>query len=66
MDSIEIFSLKGIDLRLREKINLHLPITVNMEDIMPQKLCMSCYNKLEIAHSLAVTSLKTDMKLKNF
>ncbi|KAK9310075.1 hypothetical protein QLX08_000528 [Tetragonisca angustula] len=66
VDSIEIFSLKGIDLRLREKINLHLPITVNMEDIMPQKLCMSCYNKLEIAHSLAVTSLKTDMKLKKF
>lgn len=63
-DGIEIFSLKGMDLKLKEKINLHLPITVNLEDLMPQKLCMNCYNKLEVAHSLVITSLKTDMKLK--
>lgn len=65
-DGIEIFSLKGIDLRLREKISLHLPIMVDMEDIMPQKLCMTCYNKLEVAHSLVITSLRTDMRLKKF
>ncbi|XP_033351991.1 zinc finger protein 567 isoform X1 [Bombus vosnesenskii] len=65
-DGIEIFSLKGIDLRLREKISLHLPIMVDMEDIMPQKLCMNCYNKLEVAHSLVITSLRTDMRLKKF
>lgn len=66
LDGIEIFSLKGVDLKLKEKISLHLPITVDMDDLMPQKLCMNCYNKLEVAHSLVITSLKTDMRLKKF
>ncbi|XP_076637970.1 uncharacterized protein LOC143350063 isoform X1 [Colletes latitarsis] len=66
LDGIEIFTEKGIELKLKDKISFHLPIVVDMEDLMPQKLCMNCYNKLEIAHSLVVTSLKTDMKLKRF
>ncbi|XP_026667104.1 zinc finger protein 271-like isoform X2 [Ceratina calcarata] len=65
-DSIEIFSPKGMKLKLKEKINLHLPIKVDMEDLMPLKLCLNCYNKLEIVHSLVVASLKTDMRLKRF
>ncbi|OAD53931.1 Zinc finger protein 16 [Eufriesea mexicana] len=66
LDGIEIFSLKGMDLKLKEKISLHLPISLDMDDLMPQKLCMKCYNKLEVAHSLVITSLKTDMRLKKF
>ncbi|XP_076667251.1 uncharacterized protein LOC143368428 [Andrena cerasifolii] len=66
LDGMEIFAGKGIELKLREKISLHLPITIDMEDLMPQKLCMDCYNKLEIAHSLVVTSLRTDIRLKRF
>ncbi|XP_012144974.2 uncharacterized protein LOC100878971 [Megachile rotundata] len=65
-NGIEIFAGKGIELKLKEKINLHLPITVDMDDLMPQKLCMNCCDKLEVVHSLAISSLKTDMKLKKF
>lgn len=65
-DGIEIFAAKGIELKLKDKIGLHLPITVDVEDLMPQKLCMDCYNKLEVAHSLVQTSLRTDMRLRRF
>lgn len=66
VDGIEIFATRGIELKLKEKINLHLPVSVNVEDLMPQKLCLNCCNKLDIAHSLIITSLRTDMKLKKF
>nr|XP_031831315.1 zinc finger protein 493-like isoform X1 [Nomia melanderi]XP_031831316.1 zinc finger protein 493-like isoform X1 [Nomia melanderi]XP_031831317.1 zinc finger protein 493-like isoform X1 [Nomia melanderi] len=66
LDGLEIFTDKGIELKLKEKMNLHLPIILNVEDLMPQKLCTNCYNKLELAHLLVITSLKTDMRLKKF
>ncbi|XP_076234285.1 uncharacterized protein LOC143179118 [Calliopsis andreniformis] len=66
LDGIEIFAEKGIELKLHEKINLHLPITVKVEDLLPQKLCVNCYNKLELAHSLVVMCLRTDMRLRRF
>ncbi|XP_034192718.2 uncharacterized protein LOC117609992 [Osmia lignaria lignaria] len=66
VDGIEIFATKGIELKLKEKINLHLPVTIDVKDVMPQKLCLNCCNKLDIAHSLIITSLRTDMKLKKF
>ncbi|KZC06634.1 PREDICTED: zinc finger protein 595 [Dufourea novaeangliae] len=66
LDGIEIFAEKGMELKLKEKISLHLPIILDMEDLMPQRLCINCYNKLEIAHLLVITSLKTDMRLKRF
>lgn len=66
LDGIEIFAEKGRELKLNEKINLHLPVTVEMEDLMPQKLCINCHNRLEIAHSLVITSLRTDMTLRRF
>ncbi|CAL7948516.1 unnamed protein product [Xylocopa violacea] len=66
LSDINIFSPKGIKLKLKEKISLLLPITIDKEDLMPQKLCTYCYRQLEIAHSLVVTSLRTDMRLKKF
>ncbi|XP_076750242.1 uncharacterized protein LOC143423062 [Xylocopa sonorina] len=66
LNSINIFSPKGVTLKLKEKISLHLPITIDAEDLMPKKLCTNCYSKLEIAHSLAIISLRTDMRLKKF
>ncbi|CAK9822238.1 Endothelial zinc finger protein induced by tumor necrosis factor alpha [Anthophora retusa] len=66
LNGIEIFAAKGMELKLKEKINLHLPITVDMEDLMPQKLCMNCYEKLEATHLLVINSLRTDMRLKRF
>ena len=65
-DGIEIFTAKGIELGLRDKIRLHMPISVDVEDIMPQRLCIDCCNKLEIAHTLVTTCLQTDMRFRRF
>ncbi|XP_033323881.2 uncharacterized protein LOC117219093 [Megalopta genalis] len=66
LHGIEIFTEKGLELKIKEKMNLHLPINPNMEDLMPQKICTKCYDNLETAHLLVTTSLKTDMRLKKF
>ncbi|XP_032670833.1 zinc finger protein 2 homolog isoform X2 [Odontomachus brunneus] len=66
LNGIDIFSAKGIELSLKEKISLHLPISIDMNDSMPQKICIDCCNKLENTHLLAVLCLKTDIKLKKF
>ncbi|XP_015598030.1 zinc finger protein 585A [Cephus cinctus] len=65
-DGIEIYSAKGIELKLRYKIQLHLPISIDVEDIMPQRLCINCYNKLEVTHSLITTCLQTNMRFRRF
>lgn len=64
LDGIDIFAAEGIKLKLKEKINLHMPISIDINDLLPQKVCTDCYNKLEIAHSLVVSCLRTDMHLK--
>ncbi|XP_076289933.1 uncharacterized protein LOC143213709 [Lasioglossum baleicum] len=66
LDGIEIFAEKGIELKIREKMSLHLPINPHLEDLMPQKICSNCYDNLEAAHLLVTTSLKTDMRLRKF
>lgn len=66
LNGIDIFVAKGIELRLKEMINLHMPISVDMNDSMPQKVCAGCCNRLEITHSLVVSCLRTDMRLKKF
>lgn len=64
LDGIDIFAAEGIKLKLKERINLHMPISIDIDDLLPQKICTACYNKLEIAHSLVVSCLRTDMRLK--
>lgn len=66
LDGVNIFATKGIELRLKEKISLHMPILIDMDDSMPQKICLDCCNKLEITHLLVVSCLKTDIKLRKF
>lgn len=66
LDGIDIFTAKGIEFKLRERINLHMPISIDREDSMPHKVCIDCYNKLEIMHSLVVSCLQTDIRMKKF
>ncbi|XP_011644484.1 zinc finger protein 595-like isoform X1 [Pogonomyrmex barbatus] len=66
LNGTDIFATKGIELRLKERINLHMPISIDIDDCLPQKMCSDCCNKLEIAHSLVVSCLKTDIRLKRF
>lgn len=66
LDGVDIFAAKGTELRLKEKISLHMPVSIDMDDSMPQKVCLDCCSKLEITHALAVSCLKTDIKLKKF
>ncbi|KYM99791.1 PREDICTED: zinc finger protein 675-like [Cyphomyrmex costatus] len=66
LDGIDIFATKGIELKLKERINLHMPISIDINDSLPQKVCTDCCNKLQIAHLLVVSCLRTDMRLKQF
>ncbi|XP_011689493.1 PREDICTED: zinc finger protein 665-like [Wasmannia auropunctata] len=66
LDGIDIFATKGVELKLKERINLHMPISIDINDSLPQKVCTDCCNKLEIAHSLVISCLRTDMRLKQF
>ncbi|XP_011257518.2 zinc finger protein 883 isoform X2 [Camponotus floridanus] len=43
-----------------------MPISIDREDSMPHKVCIDCCNKLEIAHSLVVSCLRTDIRMKRF
>lgn len=64
LNGTDIFAAEGIRLKLKERINLHMPISIDIDDLLPQKICTDCYNKLEIVHSLTVLCLRTDMRLK--
>lgn len=66
LDGIDIFTAKGIEFKLRERINLHMPISIDKEDSMPRKVCIDCCNKLEIVHLLVVSCLRTDIRMKKF
>lgn len=65
-DGTEIFGDKGSELRLLEKIELHTPISVQPDEPLPQKICLACCDKLEVAHCLVVTCLQADMRLRRF
>lgn len=64
LDGVDIFAAEGTELKLKERINLHMPISIDINDTLPQKVCTDCCNKLEITHSLVVSCLRTDMRLK--
>lgn len=66
LEGIDIFAAKGVELKLKEKINLHMPVSIDIEDSMPQKVCIDCCNKLEITHSLVISCLRTDIRLRRF
>ncbi|XP_014297526.2 zinc finger protein 182 isoform X1 [Microplitis demolitor] len=65
-NGIDIFSDNQTNFKTIDKINLHLPIAVDSNDSMPRKICSDCYDKLEISHSLVITCLQTDIRLRKY
>lgn len=66
INGIDILTNRGNELKLPEKIHLHLPIIIDNNDLMPQKMCSDCYDKLEISHALVINCLQTDIRLRKY
>ncbi|PSN48478.1 hypothetical protein C0J52_11721 [Blattella germanica] len=49
---IHIFGEEGERMRLAEKINAYLPITININDPLPKTVCLPCIDRLEAHHEL--------------
>ncbi|XP_053986132.1 uncharacterized protein LOC128880268 [Hylaeus volcanicus] len=49
---IHIYGEEGERMKLAEKINAYLPITVNMNDPLPKTACLHCIERLEAHHEL--------------
>ncbi|XP_076638614.1 uncharacterized protein LOC143350384 [Colletes latitarsis] len=49
---IHIYGEEGERMKLAEKINAYLPITVNMNDPLPKTACLHCIELLEAHHGL--------------
>lgn len=49
---IHIYGEEGERMRLAEKINAYLPITVNANDPLPKTVCLTCIDRLEAHHEL--------------
>lgn len=49
---IHIYGEEGERMKLAEKINTYLPITVNMNDPLPKTACLFCIERLEAHHKL--------------
>ncbi|KAK0163888.1 hypothetical protein PV328_002573 [Microctonus aethiopoides] len=68
-DGIDIIGERGIQTKLKDKIHLHLPIFIDVndnDDLLPLKVCLDCCEKLEIFHSFVVTCLQTDIRLRKY
>ncbi|XP_063984668.1 zinc finger protein 37-like [Diachasmimorpha longicaudata] len=63
---INIFDGREDGVTLQEKIRIHLPIVMESEDGLPQKICGDCHGRIESVHALVITSLLNDMKLRKF
>lgn len=63
-DGVNIFGNNNVNQEIKEKIEIHMPIKIVPDDMMPQNLCMDCYQKLEAVHNLVVTCLKSDMRFR--
>ncbi|EFN87742.1 hypothetical protein EAI_02671, partial [Harpegnathos saltator] len=66
LNGVDIFSAEGTELKLKEKINLHVPISILMDDAMPRKVCIECCNELDKRHLFIVLYLKTNIELMKF
>lgn len=49
---IHIYGEEGERMKLAEKINTYLPITVNMNDPLPKTACLHCIERLETHHEM--------------
>lgn len=50
-------------MKLAEKINTYLPITVNMNDPLPKTACLHCIERLEAHHELMEQIMFTRRRL---
>ncbi|XP_029170698.1 uncharacterized protein LOC114940278 [Nylanderia fulva] len=60
---IHIYGEEGERMKLAEKINTYLPITVNMNDPLPKTACLHCIERLEAHHELMEQIMFTRQKL---
>ncbi|KDR06669.1 uncharacterized protein LOC110840467 [Zootermopsis nevadensis] len=49
---IHIYGEEGERMRLAEKINAYLPITISINDPLPKTVCLPCIDLLEAHHEL--------------
>ncbi|XP_067007725.1 uncharacterized protein [Anabrus simplex] len=49
---IHIYGEEGDRMRLAEKINTYLPITIAVNDPLPKTVCLPCIERLEAHHEL--------------
>ncbi|KAH0566579.1 uncharacterized protein LOC123275172 [Cotesia glomerata] len=49
---IHIYGEEGERMKLAEKINAYLPITVKVNDPLPKTACLHCIERLEAHHEL--------------
>ncbi|GLH07906.1 hypothetical protein R5R35_000709 [Gryllus longicercus] len=49
---IHIFGEEGARMKLAEKINAYLPITISANDPLPKTVCLTCIERLEAHHEL--------------
>ncbi|XP_014218498.1 uncharacterized protein LOC106646858 [Copidosoma floridanum] len=62
---IHIYGEEGERMKLAEKINTYLPITVNANDQLPKTACLHCIEKLEAHHELMEQFMCARRKLNN-
>ncbi|XP_015591004.1 uncharacterized protein LOC107265753 isoform X2 [Cephus cinctus] len=62
---IHIYGEEGERMRLAEKINAYLPITVKMNDPLPKTACLHCIERLEAHHELMEQFMFARRKLTN-
>ncbi|XP_011050106.1 PREDICTED: uncharacterized protein LOC105143453 [Acromyrmex echinatior] len=60
---IHIYGEEGERMKLAEKINTYLPITVNMNDPLPKTACLHCIERLEAHHELMEQIMYTRRRL---
>uniref|UniRef100_A0A1B6D0U2 Uncharacterized protein n=2 Tax=Clastoptera arizonana TaxID=38151 RepID=A0A1B6D0U2_9HEMI len=63
-DVIFIFDDLGNKLKLQEKINVCLPVSILKSDSLPKQLCRSCFDKLILCSDLNETCVKAEEKLR--
>ncbi|XP_011303675.1 zinc finger protein 836 [Fopius arisanus] len=65
-ECVNIFNEREGALTIQQKIHLHLPIIIESGDGLPQKICLECHEKVESSHTLVITSLLNDIRLRKF
>ncbi|XP_063235619.1 zinc finger protein 567-like [Bacillus rossius redtenbacheri] len=63
-DLVPVFEEQGLEIRLSEKILMHLPIQVKADDQLPDKVCYKCVAQLNSWHGVVTMCLMADRKLR--